>query len=237
MAVNGSLVAAAERPKALDFPYDPFNPIDYRAARADRPAHGIRHNQRLRRSHILAAIRRLLTENGCESVTVRRVAETSGYAVQTIYNLVGPRDEAITEAISEYSLFVGRTASPSPDDPRAVFSIIDCWHESSRMLPEFCRQTNLIFFTESRSIYYDFRDRQLKGMRRLLKRQQTSGIIEDWVDTSGLAEQIVLLAGGIWLEWADRPFPLETLHYKLRSACAKLLASEVTGQYRPLLAS
>ncbi len=41
---------------------------------------------------ILAAIRRLLIDEGYDGITVRRIAEASGHAVQTICNLVGPRD-------------------------------------------------------------------------------------------------------------------------------------------------
>jgi AcrR family transcriptional regulator len=197
---------------------------------------GVRYSQRVRRSHILATVRRLLTEQGCDNVTVRGMAEASGYAVQTIYNLVGPRDQAISEAISEYSLFVGRTARPQADDPRALFAIIDRWMDAIEATPEFARQANLIFFTESRSIYYKFRDRQLRGMRSLLKRQQAVGIITPGTDTKELAEQLVLLSSALCLEWSDRPFPLEALHHRIASGCANLLASKLAPEHRANLA-
>jgi hypothetical protein len=74
---------------------------------------------------ILAAIRCLLVDEGHEGITVRRIAEGSGHAVQTIYNLVGPRDRAITEAISEYSQYVRLTAMASTEDPYALVAMID----------------------------------------------------------------------------------------------------------------
>ncbi|PEQ12787.1 hypothetical protein B2G71_10865 [Novosphingobium sp. PC22D] len=196
-----------------------------------------RRNQRLRRAQILATIRRLLVENGFEAVTVRRIAEASGHAVQTIYNLVGPRDEAIVQAISEYTRYVGRTASPRADDSHAVIEIIDRWLQSVEASPEFCRQVSQIFFSRSRAIFYDFRDRELKGMHKLLQQQQRSGAIRPEINVRDLAEQLVLLASGLCVEWSDRPFPLEQLRRRLYSGYSHLLASALTpnSQIREVL--
>jgi len=184
-----------------------------------------RRNQRLRRAQILATIRRLLTEEGFEAVTVRRIAERSGHAVQTVYNLVGPRDEAIVQAISEYTRYVGRTASPEPGDPAALTEIIDRWLQSVEAAPDFCREVSRIYFTRSRSIFYDFRDCELKGMHKLLVQQQKCGVIRPEVNLRDLAEQLVLFASGLCLEWADRPFPTEQLRRRLYAGYSNLLAA------------
>ncbi len=62
--------------------YDPGQPIPPR--RLSPEAAGCRINQRLRKSQILATIRRILAEEGFEAVTVRRIAAESNHAVQTI---------------------------------------------------------------------------------------------------------------------------------------------------------
>jgi len=206
-------------------PYDPSLPIHHFPGQARTAVS--RRNQRLRRAQILATIRRLLTEEGFEGVTVRRIAQASGHAVQTIYNLVGPRDRAIVEAISEYTRYVGRTASPRPEDPQAVMGIIDCWLQSVEAAPEFCRQVSLIFFTPAREVFYSFRDRELKGMHGLLSRQQKCGAIRPEVNIRDLAEQLVLFASALCLEWSDRPFPIEQLRRRLYSGYANLLAGAI----------
>jgi AcrR family transcriptional regulator len=215
--------------------YDPYEPIIHRKAAAK--ARGSRPSQRIRRSTILATIRSLLTKVGCDDVTVRDIAEASGCAVQSIYNLVGPRDQAISDAISEYSLFVGRTATPRADDPKALISIVNRWIYAINAHPEFVRQSNLIFFSDSRSIYYTFRDRQLIGMRQLLDRQRDRGVIVANADIRTLAEHLVLLSSSLFLEWSDRPFPLELLHQKLSSGCSNLLADKLTPHYRAAAAA
>jgi AcrR family transcriptional regulator len=213
--------------------YNPFLPVPLR--RRARRESAAREQQRQRRSHILAAVRRLLTEVGCEKVTVRDIADESGYAVQTIYNLVGPRDQAISEAISEYSIFVGRTAGQALTTPDALHAIVDRWLHAISVSPEFCRQTSLIYFSDSRSIYYRHRDTQVQGLYHLLKRQQMSGIIKRDVDVRLLAEQLGFFASGMWLEWADRPFALSQLYRKLCAGYASMLADKLTTEHASVL--
>jgi AcrR family transcriptional regulator len=202
--------------------YNPSSPI-----MLTRRGVGSRHNQRLRRAHILATIRQLLTEGGYENVTMRKIADVSGHAVQTIYNLVGPRDHAIVEAIGEYTRFVGRTAKPNPEDPNALVEIIDRWLQSIAANPEFCRQVSLISLTESRGIFYAFRDRQLTGMHNLLLHQQRCGVLRPEVNTRDLAELLVLLSSALCIEWSDRACSLEKLHRRLYSGFADLLAGAI----------
>ena len=183
---------------------------------------GARQNQRARRAKILASTRRLLTEQGCEEVTVREIAENSGFALQTIYNLVGPRDLAITDAISEYNLFLGRVAARNEGAP-SLQQLVDVWISATEECPEFARQCNLIFFSPSRHIYYRFRDIQIRGMAKLLRHQLEHGYLYFRSPPRLLAEQLVFFATALWTDWADRPYPLEALRDKLQSGFAKLL--------------
>lgn len=217
--------AVIREPIAPPVLYDPAAPIHHFHSRALSRTGAVpsRRNQRLRRAQILATIRRLLTEEGLDGVTVRGIAQASGHAVQTIYNLVGPRDQAIVEAISEYTRYVGHTALPDPGDPNAVVEIIGRWLQSIECAPEFCRQVCLIFFGPSRGIFYHFRDKQLKAMQGLLVRQQQCGILRADANLSDLAEQLVTFASASCVEWSDRPFPLEQLHRRISAGFGNLL--------------
>ena len=203
--------------------YDPSLPIHHFPRAGPTSAVPSRRNQRLRRAQILATIRRLLIEEGLDGVTVRGIAQASGHAVQTIYNLVGPRDQAIVEAISEYTRYVGHTALPDPGDPNAVVEIIDRWLQSIEEAPEFCRQVCLIFFSPARGIFYHFRDKQLKAMQALLAKQQKCGILRADANLGDLAEQLVTFASASCIEWSDRPFPLDQLHRRICSGFGNLL--------------
>jgi hypothetical protein len=162
---------------------------------------------------------------------MRGIAQDSHYAVQTIYNLLGPREDAIVEAISEYTRRIGLMALPNPEDPHALLEVIDHWIKAVEAAPDFCRQVCLIYFTASRGIFYHFRAQQLKAMQVLLARQRRSGLIRADTDVRELAEQLILHASALCVEWSDRPFPLEQLHKRLGTAFAGLLSSFVPPEH------
>ena len=232
-AVNAAVNAAALKP-AMSAPpvvFDPARPIPRgNGGIPGMPAPG--QNQRNRRSIILATIRRLLTEEGFEGVAVRRIAECSGHAVQTIYNLVGPRELAITEAISEYSQYVNLTAMPDPEDPNALLAMIERELKSIEINPEFCRNVCLIYFTESRGIFYDFRERQIRLLHNFLLQQQKAGVVRAGVNTRSLAEHLILFLGTLCVEWADRPFPFEQLQQRTYAGYANLMGEAMIAPAR-----
>jgi AcrR family transcriptional regulator len=199
--------------------FDPYQPLPGKQQHLQGVA---RQNQRARRARILAATRRLLGERGCEEVTVREIARMSGFALQTVYNLVGPRDRAIIDAISEYSLHVGRMAGRKRENP-SLLNVVDMWITAAEACPDFARQCNRIIFTPSRQIYYHFRDIQIRGVAKLLRHQQAQGQIFLHASPRAVAEQLVYFAGALWSDWADRPFPLPVLREKLASGLLKLL--------------
>jgi AcrR family transcriptional regulator len=166
--------------------------------------------------------RQIIGEQGCEQVTVREIARKSGLALQTIYNLVGPRDRAILDAISEYSLFVGRMAARDERGP-SILRNVEMWIAAAEDCPDFARRGNLIVLSDSRNIYYRFRDIQIRGVAKLLRQQQGSGHAFYQTPPRQLAEQLVFYSMAWWMEWADRPFPLPLLREKLLAGLAKLL--------------
>ncbi len=225
MTVN----AMALRPAGMAPPmmvFDPTLPIP-RLGGAVPGGDAFGQNQRNRRSMILAAIRRLLVNEGLAGVTVRRIAECSGHAVQTIYNLVGPRDLAITEAVTEYSQYVCLTANPNPADPHAAVRMIDRELRSIEVHPEFCRNVCQIYFSESRGIFYDFRARQTRMLHGFLVQQQKSGVIRPGADTRGMAENFMLFMGAVFVEWSDSCLPREQLRQRLYAGYHGIMADAI----------
>ena len=214
--------------------YDPGSPVPLEFLRAANAPSVSGLAQRQRRSRILAAIRELLVERGFEGVTVRRIAEASGYAVQTIYNLVGPRDQAIVEAICEYTRLVNYSTLPDPEDPYAVVKIIDRGAQSIEASPEFCRQVCQIALTPSRDIFYRYRDRQFRAMRGFLAMQRKSGALRANVNISDLAEQLIIFASALYIDWADRGLPVEHVRRQLISGYANLIAGAINPLARAL---
>lgn len=225
---TGLQTAAAAVPMLV---FDPAQPILRPAGHLGK-TDGFGQNQRHRRSVILASIRRLLMDEGHQGITVRRVAECSGHAVQTIYNLVGPRHLAITEAVTEYSQYVCLTATPNPADPDASVGMIGRELQSIEINPEFCRNVCNMYFTESRSIFYDFRARQTKMLHGFLLQQQKSGIIRPGADTRSMAENFMLFMGAIFLEWSDFSLTFEQLKKRLYTGYFSMMAEAIQPSAR-----
>jgi AcrR family transcriptional regulator len=223
--LNPSAEAGAALP--APFSYDPTAPVPpLPSVRMGFVAAPSRQNQRRRRAMILATIRQLIIEEGGDGVTVRRIAECSGHAIQTIYNLVGPRDTAITEAICEYSRYVGLSDS-DPANPVATADVVEHQLRSIEQNPEFCRKVCQMYFSGSRDIYYDFKDKQTKTLATYFARQQQLGLLRPDVDVREIASQIMLYCSALCLEWADRGFALDELRQRFYQGYYNLLSSAI----------
>ena len=218
------------------FEYDATAPVPALLNAADPTAGSCRINQRARRSAILAAIRKLIVTEGRDGVTVRGIAECSGHAVQTIYNLVGPRETAITEAIREYSAYVGMNFF-DPANPEAVADIVEHQLLAIERNPDFCREVCLMFFGPSRGVFYAFRDSQIKRLEALLRRQQALGMLRKSADLRAIATQIMVYSGALCVEWADRSFPLDELRRRLYSGYHSIFSGAIDGPGEPLRAA
>lgn len=220
--IDSALMAREDLTRLLD-PTRPVLPV--------AAGSGSRQNQTRRRAAILAAIRQLLVEEGYKGVTMRRIAELSGYVVQTVYNLVGPRDQAIVQAIVDYSAFVGSLMPIDCDDPAALVRNIDWQVQSVRTAPEFTRQVCLIYFTPDRRIFLQYRDQQARDIQSVLARQKRAGVLRRDADCRQLAQDLMLYSGAHYIEWADGRFPVEELLTRLKSGCANLLASAISPRF------
>src|ERR1700720_1138765 len=122
--------------------FGPYQPIPAKRGRYQTVMN--RTNQRARRARILASIRRLIAERGCTHVTIREIALHSDLSHQTVYNLVGSHDEAIVEALNEYSAFIGRSAIQNGP---TLSANIDMLISLAATSPDYVRQSTLMFMT------------------------------------------------------------------------------------------
>ena len=212
----------ANRRDAPEPRFNPFLPLPLDAGRTEGTVAKAGINQRARRAHIRAVTRRLLTEKGCAGVTVREIAKASGFALQTIYNLVGPRDQVLCDAMIEYALYVGRISSQNHSGS-TLSQLIDGWIESVEYCPEYARQCNLIYLDSKRNVYYRFIDAQIRGISKLLRYEQKKGRIVLNENPKLIATQVVFYSNAIWCDWADRQVPLSVIRERLASGLFKLI--------------
>jgi AcrR family transcriptional regulator len=212
--------------------FDPSSPIFMVASGAHRNDQ-VRPDKRYRRSCILAAIRKLLMQRGAQGITIREIAKHSGYSVQTIYNLAGRQNEAIEDALAEYSHYVMQESVPNPSDPHALFAILNSWLETIKLVPQYCIESSQVFFSEAtRGLYYKNRQCHARGMTTLLREQMRCGIIRRDVNVEELAEQLILFSSASCLEWSADTISLDRLRVRLYSGFASLISDKVEVEYR-----
>lgn len=208
--------------------FDPTRPVVQGAnSLPNKSKAKARDNQRERRSQILAAVRHLLIEEGYKGVQVRKIADLSGVVVQTIYNLVGPRDLAIVEAIADYTAHLGRLSPFSPEDPAAMIKTIEWQGQSVMIAPEFSRQVCLLYFSDARHIFQEYRRRQIRNTHMMLTKQKRIGVLKRDADCRVLAEEMMFFSSALFVEWADIAFPLEKLMSRIISGQTHILSSAV----------
>jgi AcrR family transcriptional regulator len=199
---------------ALLDPYEPI-PVERNKLRG-----GVnRLKQRERRALILASTRKLIGERGCTEITVREIAQQSGLSPQTLYNLVGPRDQAIADALIEYSASVARIAVQEP----SLHATTDIWLNVAERFPDFARQSTLMFVTPMQGVYLQYREFQVRSLSKLLNSYKTSGKLIFRGSATQLAEELIIYSSAMWLDWSIRQYPLAELRSKLVAGLKKLV--------------
>src|SRR6202008_2069533 len=81
-----------------------------------------------------------------------------------------------------------------------------------------------------RHIFYDFRDRQVRYLNGFLIRQKKAGVTRPDGATHDLAGQLMLFTSSLWVEWTDRPSPLDLLQRRLYAGYANLLSGAISAR-------
>jgi len=196
---------------------DPYEPLAVNAGKIQAGVNRL--NQRERRARILASTRKLIGERGSGDITVREIALISDVSPQTLYNLVGPRDQAIVDALNEYSVAIGRIAAHTS----SLSEHTDVWISVAECYPDYARQSTLMFMTPMRNVYLSYRDKQVKSLTKLLKAYKKAGHMHFTTPAHDLAEQLILFSSAVWVDWSIRSFPLSELKEKIIAGLTKLM--------------
>ena len=132
--------------KELADPYADFSTLFAPPAHAVHKV-GLRHHRTA--SAIRASTRRLIGEEGVDAVSLRRVAAICGLSPQTVYNLVGPRDEVIKSAIDEYHTATFSAAHSLTTYPHYLLALTDIVWAQAVHSASFIKSVNACYFGSS----------------------------------------------------------------------------------------
>jgi AcrR family transcriptional regulator len=178
-----------------------------------------RNAQRMRRARILAGARTLIASGGVENVKIRALSEISDLSIQTIYNLVGNREDVIEAAVVEHVWTVTRNSKGITDGyPNVLLALSDTLWANLFANSDYYRGATLGCSYKNFQLYKNVRKRTAIGLQRLLSRHYGDVAKSKRIDLVTLAADITSLVSAIALEWAEGLIP--DAHVRYRLACA-----------------
>ena len=225
----GGRVDWRERIRALrDLVPDPHAPMVDDAG--DLPPQRRVVKQRLCRSVILSRTRRLVAEQGLDNVHMQTVADRSGVSVQTVYNLVGNRQDLISAAATEWVVFMARkaaTVAPAHDLNTTFTTMELFWAAAIGQRPY---AGNLV---HSRA-HDGFLQRPFLHTTRLVIASQLRdlrgrGALVRWAEVPTLSDALARAAHNCISGWLDEPYDEGRFHAALVTSCGLLLRGAVAG--------
>ena len=190
------------------------------SADTDLDSVSTRHRSKaMRRSRILDTASVLLADGGPENLTMRRLAQAADLSVNTIYNLIGPREAIIASLVGrvldaiEPGLEVDGEIDPI-DRCRAVIE-----HSTEMVIAQgaLTRPLALEIFGHGAPASAIARARGTTLMRRALIHARDDGLIGTSLDPAALAETVYAVWSNGALRWAqgaitDEAFTAAGLH-------------------------
>lgn len=161
-----------------------------------------------RRQRILVAARKLISEQGYESLTMRALAEASGVTVPTIYNLIGNKDAVLGAAIRDGTMrFFGEVQSGA--SPIAILekNVTELVNQPAYYRP----LLRVLLHGRASDAMAELDELYLRHLRDALEVMTERGELEPWVDCAILAERLLSNLYGAASEWATGLLSDETL--------------------------
>ena len=149
-----------------------------------------------RRDRILRELRRQIAVRGITGITMRDLAEASGVATKTLYNLFGSKDALISESVREsYRIVTGSIteANGGINGFERLVSYVSASAKFNLSEPVYTRAMIYAYYSADSSLvsfHRDFHDYLGGAIRGFLVEMQHSGDLNEWSSPRILSRQI-----------------------------------------------
>jgi AcrR family transcriptional regulator len=208
---------------------DPFRPIE-----RPPPAGGSNvrtERQRRQRAQILCCARELVAEEGIDNVHLLAIAARADVSVQTLYNLVGNRQEILESAVADWIAALQRTGESlaRQHDTNAIFMTLEVFWASAVLY----RAYNAMM-VPSRAHELFLRRQFLKAGKLAvmwkLRELRTAGALVRWAEPSLIAEALAGACHTHIRDWLSNPHDEVRFRELLVNSCGLLLRGVLQGE-------
>lgn len=182
-------------------------------------------NKEKRRARILKEARNLITRDGVNHLRVRELAERSGVATATLYNLFGGKDGLIMEALQEDYLERFRYA-PTPDaqpsPAELLLQLIDVSSKDAKGSPENTEAVMLYYFGQSEDSHLRAvtHDAVKSFFAAIINEIDQRGDLVDWADIDAVADDLVSSTYAVLFKWIQGHLSKRQLKSRLLQVAA-----------------
>lgn len=208
---------------------DPFCPIERPWPSAATNLRTDR--QRRQRAVILCSARQLVAEEGIDNVHLLAVAARADVSVQTLYNLVGNRQEILESAVSDWIMALQRTgeAVARQLDSNMIFTTLEIFWVSSILYRDYNAKIVPSRAHDSFMHGQFLKAGKLAVMWRL-RELRSAGALVQWADPSLIAEVLASACHTHIRDWLTRPHDEVRFRQLLVNSCGLLLRGVLQGE-------
>lgn len=186
--------------------------------------------QRQSRSIILSSTRQLVAEQGLDNVHMQAVADRSGVSLQTVYNLVGTRQEMLSSAATEWVVSMAQRAAVAAreKDLNVCFTTMELFWAGS--IGQKLYASNLVHSRAHRGfLERPFLHTATMVIAAQLRDLRAADAIVRWVDVPLLASALARSAHRCISDWLDAPYDEGSFHNALINSCGLVLRGAIIG--------
>ena len=203
-------------------------------AREGRPAilKRLTERQLRRRSNILSVARQLIAEKGYSGVTMRELAEKSGVAYKSLYDLYGSKDNLLGKAIEERLRLVFESIDRAVTSTgfERLMDIIERTSAYTLEIPNLARALEPILAGDPAK--FSIGENMQKFHREALMDIKRQGDLIESANIDYLLHDVILASGAVRLYWANDVIADEDLAKAQKYSAAKAVFPFLAGASR-----
>ncbi len=165
-------------------------------------ARGLSERQIMRRATILSRARELMEERGYDGVTMRDLAERSGVALKTLYDIYGSKDDLLVKAIEERArlVFEGLDRDTGKVGFDRLMMIVETQWRGALEVPNLTKSVAPILNAQPGA--FTIEDAYMKYHRRAIQEIAEAGELAPWADVDFLVRLMLVDQGPITILWS-----------------------------------
>ncbi len=199
-------------------------------------ARGLSERQIMRRATILSQARELMEERGYEGITMRDLADRSGVALKTLYDIYGSKDDLLAQAVGERArlVFEGLDRDTGKVGFDRLMMIVERQWRGALEVPNLTKSVAPILNAQPGA--FNIESAYMRYHRRAIQEIAEAGDLAPWADVDFLVRLMLVDQGPITILWSRNEISSEQLlDFTVMMMC-QVLYPAVLGETKAAIA-